>query len=322
MSYYIPVDFEPSPAVKNFFPYLRKNVKSYIADKTYKFVGLIGEDKFAMIGSYFLIAIIIESLTIAFLWGSVSPNLLLFVPFVLDVLLAIVIQIFQKPITLNYYNFILASEEYIYKDGFTKKAISNEYLRKYNTYKYISYFVHLFLIIIALMKIIFIFGFSTSTLYVKIILCALHVWVLYLHINYTGSFILEFYFRNFLIKNEIKNYDDHVGEKSIFRVNTYRYEIIKKSDVVINDTHKLVNKKFKHFIYKNILFVWGVLTDSHLTELVAAQDTEEAKKIVALMGIKHQMDKLNDKSADASLFGEIDELNIDFDFLYNKVITK
>lgn len=117
-----------------------------------------------------------------------------------------------------------------------------------------------------------------------------------LHITSTGYFLSELLV-SFLVWRDRNTFLSNI-ENSRFTVKTTRKFYLKSHILLENDDvaqHRIyldTDGQTSENGYPQVMETWGVLTDNQLNDLIMQQKQAEQKRIVAIEGLRHQLDEI------------------------------
>lgn len=284
------VNFEPTSSTKELWLFGEKEIRKYPL-KSYDdyFFGVFDSKKFKRSRNAFLFSLVIEFATIVILWRYVPSPFVLILPFIFDVVLAYFAQWFEKSICLNSNRAVLAKEELIEDDKLQSNALSKKYYKEYNKNRVFQKSLHFLLLLIVAVKAILIFLYMPGNMWFKIAVFTFNLIACLIHINNTGDFIHGLRLRRNL-NEEFKSHSDIKESNS--KVKFYRKTIIPGKILKIMEATETFKHKIEDFDENQALCTWGVLEDEDLNDMIETQDTEEQKRLLALYGLRAQIQQI------------------------------
>ena len=297
--------YEPSDSSKSRWLYTRKN-KLHYSDITLS--GLFQTYNFKVDTYMFLAVLGLEAYGVYVLWVILPNPMFAFIGLAMDVLAAVFAHLPKKTICWAKNRLLLAEKAGIsFTEGKNSQYETNKQKGIIFRYRLGELFLYLVIIVLALVKIVTVFSFASSTAIVpglKILIGMIYLTTAYIHINHTGYFVFEIWFRYFAKKERQKvNFtnkelylDSNIRDAIVFE-RTYKLKS--------NYTEGRINKQFiKNDNGYSYLCNWGILQDTELQGLVELQDTDK-QKLLAFELLQCQLDMLQKDACRAQTTTEL-----------------
>ena len=298
-------NYEPSDSSKSRWLYTRKN-KLHYSDITLP--GLFQTYNFKVDTYMFLAVLGLEAYGVYVLWVILPNPMFAFIGLAMDVLAAIFAHLPKKIICLAKNRLLLAEKASIsFTEGKNSTYETNKQKGIIFRYRLGELFLYLVIIVLALVKILTVFSFASSAAIVpglKILIGMIYLTTAYIHINHTGYFVFEMWFRYFAKKEKQKV---NFTNPELYLSNNI------KDGIVFDRIYKLKNdytegrinkQSIKHDKGQIYLYNWGILQDSELQGLVELQDGDKQKQL-AFELLQCQMDMLQKDACRAQTMTEL-----------------
>lgn len=235
-----------------------------------------------MICLFTIIAFCFEIIPAVFSYNKAEvPIPYLFTPIIGDLACAILAHWNKSKEVLN------ANRALVEEDDTLKKKFEKHY-RKYRNISFIFYGL---IVCLAIIKVIFfVQAWGTINDAPPLLITLLYSIAAVVHIFFTGYFVALIKYK-LKYRREYNKFIESEGKEN--NVIDYNPQPIANEGVALLEKevgdHRLY--KAENDIY--VLDTYGILTDAELAEFASKQQTPSAKQIVALAGLKQQLDSLN-----------------------------